>query len=90
MSIRRTVAILIASAISAVGLHAQVPASAESGAGFSARGVPLQGQVLFGAASGNSTQDPLPREATVAGTFGIHRTYWRGGPDVLGGGSCPG
>ncbi len=78
MSIRRTVAILIASAISAVGLHAQVPASAESGAGFSGRGIPLQGQVLLGSCSGNSSQDPVPQEAVFGGRFGVHRTYWQG------------
>jgi hypothetical protein len=46
--------------------------------GFSARGIPLQGQVLFGAASGNSSQDPLPQEGVFGGRLGIHRTYWAG------------
>ncbi len=37
----------------------------------------MNGQVLLGSASGNSSQDPLPQEGVFGGTFGIHRTYWQ-------------
>jgi hypothetical protein len=44
---------------------------------WSSRGIPLAGQALFGAATGNSSQDPLPRESQLGARLGIHRTYWR-------------
>ena len=52
-------------------------AGAVEPSGFSPRGVPLAGQVLFGSASGNSAQDPLPQEGVFGSRFGIHRTYWQ-------------
>ncbi len=37
----------------------------------------MNGQVLLGSASGNSSQDPLPQEGVFGGTLGLHRTYWQ-------------
>ncbi len=34
-------------------------------------------RLCFGAATGDSTQDPLPRESQFGAELGIHRTYWR-------------
>jgi hypothetical protein len=45
-------------------------------AAWSSRGIPLNGQVLFGAAVGGNS-DPTTLESQVGGKLGIRRTYYR-------------
>lgn len=79
MGNRRLAAVVAALAL-VVGVVSILPtgSTATPVSGFSARGLPLYGQALFGAASGNSAQDPAAREARLGRTLGIHRTYWAG------------
>ncbi len=76
----RTPAFLIALAVALVAILSTGHPRAAHGVSpaYTTRGIPMNGQVLFGSSSGNSSQDPLPREAAVQGKFGIHRTYWAG------------
>lgn len=73
---RSMAAILTTLAVAFAGIAFAAPSQADPA--WSSRGVPLAGQALFGAASVNPTQDPLPREAQLGASLGIHRTYWRG------------
>ncbi|MCB0919404.1 MAG: fibronectin type III domain-containing protein [Actinobacteria bacterium] len=53
-------------------------AVAADGSGFSARGLPLNGQVLFG---GATIEDVSQLENSVGGTMGVRRSYYRAGQE---------
>lgn len=79
MGMRRTLPVLVSMVLLLVGLTAFLAyAHTDPEPSFSSRGIPLRGQVLFGAATASPDQDPEGRESTVGGKLGIHRTYWRG------------
>ena len=73
---RRLVSVGVVVAVLAGGLVAGVPgvSGAAGVAGFSSRGIPLGGQVLFGSAT---TTDVAVMEAAIGGKVGIRRSYYQ-------------
>ena len=73
---RRLVSVGVVVVVLAAGLVAGVPgmSGAAGVGGFSSRGIPLGGQVLFGSAT---TTDIALMEAAVGGKVGIRRSYYQ-------------